>query len=41
MRQRKIALLACTLTGFSLFAATSVARGQEVTGQETATTGSE
>jgi PQQ-dependent dehydrogenase (methanol/ethanol family) len=41
MLQRKLALLACTLSGLSLFAAPGVARGQEVTGQETATTGSD
>jgi alcohol dehydrogenase (cytochrome c) len=40
MRQRKFALLACTLSSFSLFAATTVASGQEVTGQQ-ATTGTE
>jgi alcohol dehydrogenase (cytochrome c) len=40
MRQRKFALVACALSSFALFAATTVVSGQEVANQE-ATTGSE
>ena len=40
MRKRRFTLLACAASGFALFAVTTAADGQEVTGQDSATTGS-